>query len=435
MAKLALLGGSPCIAEEIPRYNTMGEEEAQAASDVVRSGVLSGFHGSWNERFYGGPRVREFESAWAETFQVRNAVTLNSWTSGLVASMGAAGVGPGDEVIVSPWTMSASATAILAWGGIPVFVDIREDTFNLDVEAVRRAITSRTRAIMVPDIFGQGADLDGLMALADEHGLLVMEDAAQAPYARDGGRFVGTLGHMGGFSLNYHKHIHTGEGGVFVTDDDDLAERVRLIRNHGEVIAQRRPELQLPNLVGYNLRMGEVEAAIGMCQLRKLPDLAARKSEVGAALSRGLGDLPGLHTPVVKPHCTHVYYIYGIRFDVDALGVDRAALLQALRAEGVPMILEGYQLIHLLPLYRQRIAFGPQGFPWRGRSGPDSQVTYAPGLCPVAERLHHRELLGLHTCALDLGPRECDLIIQAFQKIWENLDPLRTYSEKTAGHA
>ena len=180
--------------------------------------------------------MREFERFCEAHFGVRHAVTVNSWTSGLIAAVGAVGLEPGDEVVVSPWTMCASATAIVHWNGIPVFADIEPDMFCLDPRSVEACITPRTRAIMAVDIFGQSADMTALRAVAARHGLKLISDTAQAPGALNGARWAGTLADVGGFSLNYHKHIHTGEGGVLVTDDDTLAERLQLIRNHAEAV-------------------------------------------------------------------------------------------------------------------------------------------------------------------------------------------------------
>src|ERR1017187_1618402 len=212
--ELALFGGPKTIAAPFARYNSIGREEAEAAKAVVDSGLLSGFYGSWDGKFFGGDKVRQFEGDWAEFFAVKHAVTVNSATSGLIAAVGAIGIEPGDEVIVSPWTMSATATAILVWNAIPVFSDIEDETFNLDPAAIERNITPRTRAIVVTNIFGHPADLDAIMAIARKHKLKVIEDCAQAPAARYRGRFAGTVADIGVFSLNYHKHIHTGEGGV-----------------------------------------------------------------------------------------------------------------------------------------------------------------------------------------------------------------------------
>ena len=196
--------------------------------------------GCWHDDFYGGLKVREFEQVVADYFCVKHAVTVNSWTSGLITAVGAIGIEPGDEVIVTPWTMSATATAILHWNAIPVFADIDPDNYNLDPKSIEANITPYTKAIMVADIFGQSADMVEIMAIAKQHDLKVISDTAQAPGALYKGRYAGTCGHVGGYSLNYHKHIHTGERGILVTDDDGIAERLRLIRNHGEVVVGER---------------------------------------------------------------------------------------------------------------------------------------------------------------------------------------------------
>jgi perosamine synthetase len=240
-----MYGGAPFITGSFPPYRSIGEEEIEAANRVLRSGVLSAFIGAAGPGFYGGPEVRALEREASERFDVRHVVAVNSWTSGLVAAVGAIGIAPGDEVIVTPWTMVATATAILHWNGIPVFADIDPRSFNLDPVAVEAKITPRTRAILCADIFGQSADIPSLRTIADRHGLRLLTDTAQAPGALLAGRSTGTMADIGGFSLNYHKHIHCGEGGLLVTDDDHLAERLRLIRNHGEAVIQSDDPAQL----------------------------------------------------------------------------------------------------------------------------------------------------------------------------------------------
>lgn len=422
--KLALLGGPKTIEREFNRYNPYGPEEVAAAKAVVESGVLSKFLGAWSEDFYGGVKVKEFEQAWAAFFGTGHAVSVNSATSGLIAALGAVGVEPGDEVIVSPWTMSASATAILVWNAVPVFADIDPVTFNLDPASVEKNITPLTRAIVVPDIFGQAADLDAIMALARQHGLKVIEDAAQAPAALYKGRYAGTVADIGVFSFNYHKHIHTGEGGMCVTDDGELAERMRLIRNHAEAVAGGKEIANLANLVGFNFRLGEIEAAIGIEQLKKLGKLAARKSETGARLTAGLSGLAGLTTPAVQAGCTHVYYVYAVLIDEAVLGVDRDKLIAALRAEGVPGVMRGYANIHLLPIYQQKIAYGTRGFPWVPEIYRGS-VSYARGICPVAEKYHAQAMIGLQPCLHDYSDEEVALVVKAFRKVWANLEALK----------
>lgn len=422
--KLALLGGQKTINHEFKRYNPYGSEEVEAAKAVVESGVLSKFIGAWTEDFYGGVKVQEFERAWEDFFKVNHAVSVNSATSGLIAAVGAIGIEPGDEVIVSPWTMSATATAILVWNGIPVFADIEEDTFNLDPRSIERNITPRTKAIIVTDIFGQAADLDAIMAIAKKHGLKVIEDAAQAPSALYHGKYVGTIADIGIFSLNYHKHIHTGEGGVCVTRDADLAERMQLIRNHAEAVAGGKEIANLSNLVGFNFRLGEIEAAIGLQQLKKLPKLASLKTRAGSRLTEGLSGLEGLRTPVVKDNCTHVYYVYALVLDEKRLGVSRDRIADALQAEGVPGLMRGYVNVHKLPIYQKKIAYGTKGFPWT-KDIYSGEVSYQIGICPVAEELRESTMLGLQPCLHEFSDAEVDSIIAAFKKVWANLEQLK----------
>lgn len=420
--KLALFGGPQTIQTTFKRYNPIGVEEVEAAKQVIESGVLSQFLGVWHEDFYGGPKVREFERQCAEYFGVKHAVTVNSWTSGLVAAVGAIGIEPGDEVIVTPWTMSATATAILHWNAIPVFADIDLETFNLDPKSVEANITPYTKAIMVADIFGQSADMDALMAIAAKHGLKVISDTAQAPGALYKGKYAGTLADVGGYSLNYHKHIHTGEGGILVTDNDEIAERVQLIRNHAEVVVGDKGVTNLSNMIGHNFRLGEIECAIGIEQLKKLSVFVESRQALASRLSEGLKGLRGLRTPVVKPGCTHVYYVYPMVLDIEALGVSRERIHAALQAEGVA-VSKHYQNIHLLPLYQRKIAYGSMGFPWSSDICR-RDVDYSKGICPVAEQLNDSTYLGFGMCVYDLTEDDVDVIVTAFHKVWNNLELL-----------
>lgn len=420
---LALLGGKPVIERHFERYNPIGAEEVNVVKKVIESGVLSQFIGAWHEDFFGGPNVREFERKSAEYFGVKHAITVNSWTSGLIAAVGALDIEPGDEVIVPPWTMCASATAILHWNAIPVFADIDPNTYCLDPASVEANITPHTRAIMAVDIFGQSADMTALRDIARRYDLKIISDTAQAPGAKVGERYAGTLADIGGYSLNYHKHIHTGEGGILVTNDDRLAERLQLIRNHAEAVVGPKGVTYIANMVGYNFRLGEIECAIGISQLNKLAALVSRRQEIAALLDQGLAGLQGLRTPAVRDGCTHVYYVYPLDVDVQALGVTRSRLTDALRAEGLSGIGAGYQNVHLLPIFQQKIAYGSRGFPWNSDICR-RDVSYQKGICPVAEKLHDETYLGFAMCLNDLTNEDVRLIIAAFHKVWNNLDAL-----------
>jgi perosamine synthetase len=424
MERLAALGGPKTITRPFAAYTSIGVEEVEAARAVVASGVLSRFLGSWGPDFFGGEKVRGLEEAWRSYFGSRYAVSVNSNTSGLMAAVGAIGVEPGDEVIVTPWTMSASATSILVWNAIPVFADIEDDTFNLDPAAIEARITPLTRAIVVADIFGHPADLDGIMAVARRHGLRVIEDAAQAPGALYRGRYAGTVADIGVFSLNYHKQIHTGEGGMCVTDDPLLAERLQLIRNHAEAVVGDKGVTDLTNMIGFNFRMTEVGAAIGIEQLKKLKILADERGAAAERLSAGLRGLAGLRTPIVKPGCSHVYYVYPLLIDEVRTGVSRTRIVRALEAEGVPALGEGYANLHLLPMYQRKIAYGHKGFPWTGGLYR-GDVSYEKGICPVAEDLHDRRCVLMELCAYRFTSDDIDLVVAAFQKVWAGLGALQ----------
>jgi dTDP-4-amino-4,6-dideoxygalactose transaminase len=243
--------------------------------------------------------------------------------------------------------------------------------------------------------------------------------------SRVGEAFTGTLADIGGFSLNYHKHIHCGEGGVLVTNDARLAERLCLIRNHAEAVICSDDPAELSNMLGYNFRMGEIEAAIASVQLNKLTPRVESRQRIAAELNDGLSSLEGIKLPVVSPGATHAYYVYGLTIDVEILGVSRDRIVEALRAEGVPALMAGYQNLHLLPLFRNKIAYGTKGFPWNSPYCT-SVVQYGPGLCPVAEKLHSMTFLGLNICMNELPTKDVALIVEAFHKVWAQLDLLKS---------
>jgi dTDP-4-amino-4,6-dideoxygalactose transaminase len=412
MDKPAILGGCPALSEALPPYPSIGEAELAAVSRVVQSGCLSGFYGSWGDQFYGGPVVKEFEQAWAKRFGVPHVISVNSATSGLFAAMGAIGVGPGDEVIVPPTTMSATAMAPLVYGAIPVFSDIEDQTFCLDPAAVERAITPRTKAILVVNLFGHPAPLARLRKLADERGLFLIEDNAQGPLAAEDGHYAGTIGHIGVFSLNYHKHIHTGEGGMCATRDERLAQRLAMIRNHAENMVEPAQVTDLANLVGFNYRLTEMSAAVGLVQLRNVEEHVARREKLALTLTQALDGLEGLTVPKPRAGCRHVYYVWALRVDESALGMSRARFSEALDAEGFPHGCGYVRPLYLLPIFQKRIGYGSTGFPFNMTS-----VVYKKGQCPVAERLHEKEFVTFEPCAYDVSHEHSERLINAIRKV------------------
>ncbi|WP_439817250.1 DegT/DnrJ/EryC1/StrS family aminotransferase [Zavarzinia sp. CC-PAN008] len=430
MMGLALLGGTPVRSHPFAPRRTMGTAERDAAMAVLDSGVLSAFIGGPGPYFLGGPRVRAFEGAWADLFGYDHAVSVNSWTSGLMTCIGAAGIEPGDEVICTPTTMSASATSILFYGGVPVFADIEPDGFCLDPAKVEALVTPRTRAIMVAHLFGGAADLDALVAIARRHGLVLIEDAAQAPGTTLHGRLVGAWHGLGGFSLNYHKHIHTGEGGMIVTNDPVLAERCQLIRNHGENVLESHGLEDPANLIGGNYRLTELQAAIGLAQLDRLAPIVAQRQALAARLTQGLAGVPGLTPAWVRPDSQHSWYCYPIRYDEGATGVPRQRFIEAVCAELPPpassddvALTGGYvRPLYLNPVYQKRRALGSRGFPFDQAAG---SVSYEPGLCPVAERTWRSDLMLSALIRDPLTPDDIDDLVRAIHKVSDRIAELR----------
>ena len=391
--------------------------------EVLDSTVLSKFIAVWSPDFYGGPRVQKLEREWEAYFGVSHAVAVNSATSGLYAAVGAAGVGPGDEVIVSPYTMTASATAALVYGAIPVFADIDPETFCLDPESIRKNVTSRTKAIIVVDLFGHPAEMNEIMKIASGQGIVVIEDAAQAPGATYHGRHAGTLADMGVYSLNYHKTIHCGEGGIVVTNNGNFAERLQLIRNHAEVVVKSKGVENIVNMVGFNYRMTEIEAAIASEQLKKLERLVLPRAEAADFLTARISGLPGITPPSVRPGIRHGYYVYAMSYDGRVTGIPRRRFAAALQAEGIPLN-QGYvEPIYLQPLYQKRIAFGSEGFPF-SYPGYHGRVSYARGICPVTEKMHDETLILIDACHAGLSRNDLSDMADAMEKVLSNISSL-----------
>ncbi len=331
--------GRPLIPVNEP---VVPDEAKRLVNEAMDSGWLSS----------AGPMVPRFEQAFADLLGVRHAVATSSGTTALHLALAALGIGPGDEVIVADFTMIASACAVFYTGAVPVFVDVEPGTGTLDPDKVLAAITPRSRAIMPVHIYGHSADMDPLLAIAQAHGLWVVEDAAQAHGARYKRRACGALGHLGAFSFYGNKIISTGEGGMLTTDDGRLAERARSLRN----MAHRPDQRFAHDELGFSYRMGNLQAALGLGQLAHLPEFLQHKRWMAAAYAERLGGVPGLQLPTTRPWADNTHWMYAVRVD-EGFGLSRDQLSIGLRARGIETR-DFFRSCASQPLVRQRL--GPQ---------------------------------------------------------------------------
>jgi perosamine synthetase len=280
-------------------FNTIGNAERGAADHIIEGYPLSGYIGSHPT---GGRAITELELGWEKAFDIKHAVAVNSATSGLLAACMAIEVGPGDEVIVSPYTMSATAAAPKVLGATLVWADIERETYTLDPVDVANSITRKTKAVIVTNLFGHAAHLHELRSICDDHGVYLIEDNAQSIFAQEQGRYAGTIGHMGVFSLNVHKHLQVGEGGIVVTASNTLDTKLREAMNHGEMRG---------GITGLNLRMTEITAAMAIEQLKKAPEIIAGRMALAQKITDLIPPNDVLIPPSIRQGCTHSYYVWG----------------------------------------------------------------------------------------------------------------------------
>ncbi len=318
----------------------IGEEERSAVLEVLASGQLAQ-----------GPVVEAFEREFAAWCGVRHAVAVNSGTAALHLLMLAHGVKEGDEVITSPFTFVASANAALFVGARPVFVDIEPETYCLDPSRVEAAITPKTKAILPVDLYGHPAAIGELHEIADRHGAVLIEDACQAHGAAIGDRMAGALGVSASFSFYPTKNMTTAEGGMVTTDDDAIAEKVRMLRQHGAAHRYHH------DLLGYNFRMTDIAAAIGRAQLAKVDRFNERRRRNASVLDEGLAGIAGISTPRERSGYRHVYHQYTVRIEHD-----RDGFQERLREEGVGTAVHYQRPVHLQPFY-QRLGYGDVSIP------------------------------------------------------------------------
>jgi perosamine synthetase len=357
---LAIDGGTPVRSQMLPYgHQSIDETDVDAVSEVLRSDWLTT-----------GPKVREFEQTFARAVGAGEAVAVSSGTAALHATMHALGVGPGDEVIVPALTFAASANCVVYQGATPVFADVETSTLLIDPYDVQAKITPRTRAIVAVDYAGQPSDYEALQEIARRHGLALVADACHALGGSYKGRPVGTLADFNVFSLHPVKGMTTGEGGMITVESFELAYQMRRFRNHGVSSDHYQREQQgswyyeMVEL-GFNYRLNDIQCALGLSQLKRLPGWIRRRQEIAHRYDVALSELPAVEPLDVRTDVSHAYHLYVVRLDDHPLTVDRARIFAALRAEGIGVNVH-YLPVHLHPFYRERFGTGP-------------------GLCPNAE--------------------------------------------------
>ncbi|NVM28772.1 MAG: DegT/DnrJ/EryC1/StrS family aminotransferase [Candidatus Helarchaeota archaeon] len=355
----------------------MDEEEIEAVVKVLRSKRLT---------LLSGKRVKKFEKVFAKYEGTKEAIAVNSGTAALHVALSCLGVGPGDEIIIPPYTFVATATAVLHQNAIPIFADIDPKTYCLNPEAIEEAITPKTKGIMPVHLFGHPADMDPILEIAEKHDLFVIEDACQAHGAEYKGKKVGSIGAFGCFSFFESKNMMTGEGGIITTNDSELADAARMVRHHGE------PGWYIYHRLGYNYRMTEVQAALGLVQLSKLDQMNQIRIDYANHYNEHLKDLDGIQVPFVAKDVKHVFHGYAPLLEPEKLNVSKDYFLAKLN-EGTPITKRIYpEPLYKAKLFQNRMGYGemkcPFTCPYYGKD-----ITYDIHL-PVVEEMCTR-IIGL----------------------------------------
>lgn len=404
MTKLAILGAESFRTKPFPLYPTYGKEEEEAILRVLRSNALCAQVGN---------EVKSFEQAFAEYHKCSYAVAVSSGTTALQVALAAAGVGVGDEVIVPPYTFLATATSVVSQNAIPVFADIETTSLGLDPDAVRKKITSRTKAIIPVCMNGYPCDMESILKIAEKHNLVVIEDCSHAHGAEYRGRKIGTLGHMGAFSFQHKKNMSLGEGGIIITGDSNYDREMRKIRSFSDAP------------ISYNYRMTELHAAIGKVRLAKLDSMNEIRQANAAILDQELKGIDGIKPLQVQKNCKGVYYNYILRYSKQELGVPRAIFIKAVNAEGIPLV-SGYTPLHHHPVFKRQNAFG-HGCPFRCPLYK-GLVDYSKESFPVTEQTCYTINL-----EVKIHPQctEKDMldIAHAIRKVIENIKELKEYAK------
>jgi dTDP-4-amino-4,6-dideoxygalactose transaminase len=401
---LAIHGGKPVRTKPFPEWPIFGDVEEQYLLRALRSG-------KWGR--LAGNEVTQFEKTFADYHEAKYAVAVVNGTVGLRLALLAANIGEGDEVIVPPYTFLATASAVVESNATPIFADLGLDTFNIDPASVESLITPRTKAIIPVHVAGCPVDLDALQAICKRHKLTLIEDAAHAHGAEYKGRRVGAIGDMGMFSFQSSKNLCSGEGGIVVTNNEELATRLRSVHNCGRRIGRAWYE---HFTIGGNYRLSEFQGAVLNAQWTRFDEQTTTRDRNGKYLAEQIAQIPGLYPQRRGPECTrHSYHLFAFRVVADEFGMARDAMIAALTAEGIPS-LAGY----VIPLYKQKL-FEDQAFgPYVGCKRTNPDLDYGRTSCPNCETICYRQGAWFEQRML-LGTREdMDDIVAALKKIHAN---------------
>ncbi|MGG1336904.1 DegT/DnrJ/EryC1/StrS family aminotransferase [Bacillus subtilis] len=336
----------------------IGKEEIQEVTETLESGWLSK-----------GPKVQQFEKEFAAFVGAKHAVAVNSCTAALFLALKAKGIGPGDEVITSPLTFSSTANTIIHTGATPVFADIDENTLNIDSVKLEAAVTPRTKAVVPVHFGGQSCDMDAILAIAQNHGLFVLEDAAHAVYTTYKQRMIGSIGDATAFSFYATKNLATGEGGMLTTDDEGLADKIRVLSLHGMSKAAWNRyssngswyyEVESP---GYKMNMFDLQAALGLHQLKRLDDMQKRREEIAGRYQTAFQQISGLITPFVHDDGRHAWHLYVLQVDEKKAGVTRSEMITALKDEYNIGTSVHFIPVHIHPYYQKQFGYKEADFP------------------------------------------------------------------------
>lgn len=388
--QLALFGGTPVRQTLLPYgRQSIDEEDIKAVVEVLKGDYVTC-----------GPSIDEFEKKVSKYVGAKYAVAVNSGTAALHAACFAAGVKPGDEVITTPMTFAASSNCVVYMGGRPVFADILPDTYNIDPEEIRKKLTQKTKVIIPVDFTGQPAELDAIINIAQEHELLVIEDAAHALGAEYKGKKIGSISDMTIFSFHPVKHITTGEGGMITTNNEELYEKLKMFRTHGitrdsdKMQENHGPWYYEMQDLGYNYRITDIQTALGSSQMNRLDSFLARRLEIVEIYNREFSQMEEIITPYQKEDGSSAWHLYLIRLRLEKLNADRKMIFEALRAENIGVN------VHYVPVYYH---------PYYKELG------YSKGLCPNAETLYEEIItLPLHQ---SMDDKDAYDVVNAVKKV------------------